>query len=622
MDDNYYWGIKTSRTTRHDMKFCTSVKLIVICVLFFSYYCLCSEDASSLDRVSKRMRADVDDVGEGDHLFQELNSSLTGTRPPLNLTIFCNCAMSTEELRSVETRTPTPHPTHRSIVKRRRKTLEQSDHDDTECEVDAPVSAEIIKWRKNFMAAVQAADMVRLEFLQSGYEDAHFKITSPVDASSFTFPLNFALCHKLDVAVEFILGKMSFDPDALDSFGHTALSLAIELGDYSRFVKLLQVSNLKVPVRGGLGLTHFAASMKTVSPLFLAGLKEKGMDFKAGCGIRGWTPLQYAVTANNTFLTKWIIENTDCNLVYSKNETIVLDALKAGNSLLAQDLIINHDAPFKNVMDGEQRNIFHVIAKTGKAEILPFIISSRFDPIFLVLLSVFDKVKGFCPIHYAAESNNVDIFDIFRKISGLNFKTSDGRSVLELAIASGSVEVISYLFNTELADWRESFIDSDSSILVDSYIKLLKHPRKIEVISTLLDHLTEEEHYLFDGNGLNIIHHAVMNGDMETLRLLKDKYNFDFNTIENQTLDDPIVNSPLSWAIFQNNYEMVEYLLENGASPNEMIRYSLFSIEDGPVFSCQIERTDNDEDGDVAHLKQLAEVFGGKTMEDLITKYI
>ena len=144
--------------------------------------------------------------------------------------------------------------------------------------------------------------------------------------------------------------------------------------------QLLQVSNLDIPVRRGLGLTHLAASMDAFSALYLIDLQNAGLDFKTVCGIRGWTPLQYAVTANNLTLAKWLIDSTDCNLSYEKNKTIVLDALK--QKFFISIILIGWGADWTCV-DENNMNIFHVLAKSGLFPLIPnFPFKSRPSNIF------------------------------------------------------------------------------------------------------------------------------------------------------------------------------------------------------------------------------------------------
>lgn len=570
------------------MKFCKRSLLIIFSALLVSDFGLCSEGEAQItaDQIVKKRKhhqiLEVTVAAEGCHSDKVSNPSSSSLRSDgQSIVVFEESVQSENETTAV----------------------------------NFLANGSKLSWRKAFLAAIQADDPGRIKSLGSECHDAHFRMTSPLDPSYSTYPLNFALQHKLEYAAEYIIGNLSFDPDALDSFGHTPLSLALGLEDRLNFFKLLEVSNLDTAVRGGLGLAHFAASITAVDPLFLVALQEKGLDFKAVCGIRGWTPLQYAVTANNAGSTKWIIDSTDGNLGFSKNKEIVLDALKAGNSSLAETLI-KWGAPF-NISDEEGGNIFHVIAKTGRVEIFPFIVS-LLDP--KIAFRARDAVKGFCPVHYAAESDNVDLIELFRKHqhNSLGYKTSDGRSLLEVAIDSAAVGVIFHLSAGGLVDWEDCcFVGAaDSPILVISYIKLKDHPRKIEVISALFGILSEDDRYLFDKNGLNIVHHAIIHSDIEMLKVFKETFDFDLNYMDN-TLMDPLANSPLSWAIFCKQLEIVKYLLENGACIRERVRISLFTPEEEGGGG-----EDDDDDDDVFDLKSLSEIFGGEEITNLLVEYL
>lgn len=607
------------------MKLCKSEKLLVFFtfLLFKDAICVRTKFPDSKELPFKRQRLEGV-VGGSPHSGNESHSSvalksLLEPRKPAQLIMPCGESSENEEVVSrLGKRKLTPHPRYPSsssnkTVQVKKSSMPSGDSVDSTATTEKPkshVTDEVRTWRRDFVAAIQADDLARIKLLASECDDVNFRIQSPVDPSQYTYPLQLALHHHLQAIAQYIIENMAFDPDALDSYGHTALSLSIELGNHIIFRQLLQVSNLDIPVRRGLGLTHLAASMDAFSALYLIDLQNAGLDFKTVCGIRGWTPLQYAVTANNLTLAKWLIDSTDCNLSYEKNKTIVLDALKAKNSSLAL-FLIGWGADWTCV-DENNMNIFHVLAKSGLFPLIPNFPSNQ-DP--LTFFQSRDTVKGYCPVHYAAEADNVFMMEYFGKHYHFSDKTEKGSSVLEVAVESASVNVIRYLMGHDLIDLEDSFRNTYPAFIVGAFSALKDHPRKSEVLSAILEFTPEGYKYLFDEKGLNIIHYAVISNDMALLKTLKEQYKYDLDYMDNGQQDPP-ANSPLSWAIFLRNFEMVKYFLENGSSPKERVRHCLFTPEDAP------SAINPEDQGDVTDLKSLAELFGGPEITDLLKKYL
>jgi ankyrin repeat protein len=515
-----------------------------------------------------------------------------------------NIITEVEFPKDTATRILTPHPFHKhkrdgSFTFRAHSpgpdNSNQSEMNHESVEDLPTVNPKLAKWRKEFFSSVQANDSLRLESLKPEIDDANFRIHSPINCKNFTFPLHFALRHNLNNAVSFLMEEGLFDPQAKDSYGHTALSLTIELGNYRNFTDLLEVSNVHESVLGGINLTHLAASMNTLSPIFLKGLQSKGVDFTTRCQKRNWTPLQYAVAANNTVLAFWLNENTPCNIKHVDNYKIVLDALMEGNEDMAIKLI-EKEADM-TVQDSSNRNILHLIAKNNFLKVLNYV---NFDvETSYIMLNAVEEVKGYCPAHYAAENNNFQVLLwIYRKFH-LNTKTRDGLSVVQVALRAGSTEVVLLMFDEELFDWKDSFGTKCPPILVIAY-----QTGHMEMTRTILKSTHEDYYYLFDEKGLNVLHHAVIRNDFSFIELLVETYGFDPFFIENVADEFP-ANSPFAWAIYTKNAPLVEYFLEKNSFRREMVRLSLFSIEED-----FINDFDPDDQEDIMDIEQLASIFG------------
>lgn len=529
-------------------------------------------------------------------------------------------ATETEFIRSVHDRELTPHHTHqkrqgeaftfRSESPEEHSLIAQHDDEVEEEDIITPqpqvIDTEKAKWRRGFFLAVQANDATRLNQLKPEFSDADFPIYSPINPQEFTYPLHFALRHSLREAASYLIEEGLFDAWAKDSYGHTALSLTIDLGDYRNFSDLLDVSDIHGRVRHGLNLTHLAASSDTISPIFLKALQVKGADFMTTCRRRNWTPLQYAAAANNPILLRWINDNTPCKVTSEQNKTIVLDALKEGHESLALELISMGGRI--DVLDRHNRNIFHIIAKKNYRDILDAI-KIDFDK-GPEMMKMRDSVKGYCPAHYAAEKNHSDILLWIYEEYNLSVKTRDGFSVIQVAINAGSTEVVQVMLDSNIFDWQESFGTEYPPILVIAY----KTGHK-DMMEMLLDCTDEHYYYLFDEKGLNVLHYAVLEKDMPLIKLLIEKYDFDPFYTENGT-DEVLANSPFSWAIFNCNFALVEYFLKKKGLQSERVNICAFSLDETVYASDTYEHDEN-----TMELDQLAEIFGGDEIVALLKQY-
>lgn len=428
-------------------------------------------------------------------------------------------------------------------------------------------------WRRELISAIQSNDKTRLMHLIVNNINTDFRIISPVDPKTFTYPIHFALQHGLDAAALFLIDETEFGADLVDSFGHTPLSLAIELGKYTLFKALLDHSDLSIRVRGGLYVAHLAASSTSFTASYLEALKEHNANFLPVCLKRGWTPLQYAVAADHRVLAEWINKNTPCNVHYHANKLIVLDALKEGRVDLACSLISWGAA--MDVEDEQGHNLLHLVAKTGDTnqQILSHFLKLDKETCYKMANSK-SAILGYLPVHYAAEADNVEMMEFFYENLNLQGKTADGLSVAEVAIVSGATNSIEFLFINDVIDAYDSFSETNPPLLIKAYAT-----GNMKMVQMLLYFLPENLYYGFDATGLNIIHHAVIKNDLNAIKMLVEEYEFNPNHMKN-TLQDFPANSPLSWAIYSNNAAIVEYFLELDAIKEETVKFSLFTPEE------------------------------------------
>lgn len=466
------------------------------------------------------------------------------------------------------------------------------------------------QWKSSFIAVMQADDYDRLLDLgKTNSNRAHFKIYSPSGRQDiFTYPLQFAIKHNLNNAYKALIDYMIVNYDAVDSFGNTALSLALKLDKFDKFSELAKnTKNLHLRDANGLFLTHIAASSSTLSTLFLENLKSLGFTFCEICSVRKWTPLVYAVVSGNLVLAKWINDNSLCNAADQTNQLILFHAVQKKDEVMALELM-KWGAPIF-AKNANNQNIFHLLARKNFPKLMN-LIKENYQEYLDILLRQQDTIKGFYPIHHAAERDNLSFIVNFAPSINIKVKSESGKLPIEIAFDSGSHEVFKVLFTaTESNDFRKIFGET-SKLALKSY-----RAKNFKLTQLLLELFGADSIYSIDELGRNLLHHAIIAKDVAFLDWLMEQYAFDPIFTANR-IEDPQANCPFSWAVYRQEAEIVVIFLKNiDKLPIKQIRLSLFFPETADL---RLRASLGEVDLDFLDLSALISVYGGKAVEKII----
>jgi ankyrin repeat protein len=140
--------------------------------------------------------------------------------------------------------------------------------------------------------------------------------------------------------------------------------------------------------------------------------------------------------------------------------------------------------------------------------------------------------------------NNKD-FDI-------NAFSSKGITLLHKSIDDGNIKFMQSLLKNKDIDINAP--DSEGSTPLELAI-VFNEPKMVKI---LLNKGAKE----FNRNGFRPIHAAAFSGNIDLFKLFFSKANLDINSIDGNK------RTPLHWAVQENNYDIVKYIIDNGGDVN------------------------------------------------------
>ena len=234
------------------------------------------------------------------------------------------------------------------------------------------------------------------------------------------------------------------------------------------------------------------------------------------------SPLHLATQEKHIEVVKLLLENgANPNVINSVNFTPLHVACENG-FLEGTKLLVEKGAKI-TVFDENGMSPFHVALEDNDVDVCEFILKKAPK---LVVQQMLDSIGNY-PIHTACKGGNVDMVRLLlKKGSPLTIRNKRGYSPIEVAIQSGTSEVIKML--------------------------LQSHPSLIN----------------YNGaNGRSLLHTAVMYDRIDIAKeLLNSGGNRSINAKTSKSKSTPLHLAVLACA--KGSKEMVKMLLENDASPN------------------------------------------------------
>lgn len=367
-----------------------------------------------------------------------------------------------------------------------------------------------------------------------------------------------------------------------DTNGFSILNYAIKYNDLELFEILINSKNLDINLRednSGYSLLHYTIERNNID-VFKILIENKDIDINIKDN-NGYNIFHLAVTYGQLDIVKFLLEETNMNV----NETIddkitVLDlAVKNGDRDIIE-LLFNSEKYIKNEIDLTRTIQFAI--KTGKRDIVEFFIenigldkiliyiehnNSNFDFYFekisrilffsLLLEQNNNNVEKYEKlIKYAVENNKTNLIGkTIENIRNVNIQNEHGKTLLHYAIETKNQKLCNFLLLSPFININ--ITDKYGKTPIDIAIK----NKDIEMTRSLLKRSVSLK--MFEKNiQFSPIFISIRNNNLDALKLLVSHENY------MDDINEPIGYegfTPLYYAVINNNYEVVDILLKNGA---------------------------------------------------------
>eukprot|EP00056_Hartaetosiga_gracilis_P012285 m.195543 g.195543 ORF g.195543 m.195543 type:complete len:1119 (-) comp13668_c0_seq6:1070-4426(-) len=345
-----------------------------------------------------------------------------------------------------------------------------------------------------------------------------------------------------------------------DDDGRTSLHVAVGSGNTKVVTQLLQCPQLQFTVQDVDGRTplHWAAQMENkaiVSLLLQKGGPAQFFSFDK----QGVSALHYAVHEGNAATATAILRHADIIDVadQSGRTGFMVSAIK-GNTEAARALVATGKVDI-HARDAEGNTALHMASYFGFSEYVAFLIEKGCSG------DDYDD-RNVSALFHATEGGHTKCVQVLvQNGANVNFRDSEGRTLLHWAAISGHHEILDVLL-------------SESKIDVDSTDRELRTPlhnsifvENEECAKVLLAHNANVNEQ--DNMGIAALHWAVSKENMNICKLL---ISHGANASITEFHEDRF--TPVDYAIMQENKEIEEYLRENGGKAveelkNESARY-------------------------------------------------
>ncbi|KAK4060935.1 hypothetical protein Trihar35433_9860 [Trichoderma harzianum] len=355
--------------------------------------------------------------------------------------------------------------------------------------------------------------------------------TSKLDLTTITLKLIEEYRHQLD--------EVSY-------LGETAIAAACENGNQAISQALIDAgANIKLARYNGETPLHSAAHGEHLNLVTL--LLENGADSSAG-NKSSETPLHYAAHSGHAGIAKLLLQyGANCLIQNSEGVIPLHQAVSRGNLDVAQ-LLISQDADQKNIRDTSSQTPLHTAAIGGQAKTLQLLLDHGVD------ISVVDE-DGCTPLISASFFGFTEVVRILlRWGSDINVQGLRGMTALALATQNGHTKTAELLLQHGADTTLVDNIVGWTALLHAAYYGY------VDIFRALLTYGADIN--FTDPDGYDVLLSATEGGQTSVIKVLLE------HGIDVSTSRPRKAGTPLGMAIRHGHYEVVELLLNNGASYN------------------------------------------------------
>eukprot|EP01080_Neovahlkampfia_damariscottae_P004185 gene4185-7495_t len=253
--------------------------------------------------------------------------------------------------------------------------------------------------------------------------------------------LHFAVLGSHVKIVEYLIDK-GCDPNAVDQSKRTPLHLSSNSGSEEITILLLG-SGAKLNLKDAFGYTPLYLAVKNHYWNICEHLLLFGADLNAK-KVNGMNLLHESLKDNDKYAVEWILKKSIVKL-NSKDHmglTPLFFALES-SSLELIKLFLNTKGVDMYATDNISRNIFHMLAKSRRVDVLEYILENFELEKYENLIKAKEKLTEQSPLHYAVKYGNFQtvrlIFELMKKSNG-NIYEKDSSNDTPITLCDKMIE--------------------------------------------------------------------------------------------------------------------------------------------------------------------------------------
>lgn len=253
-------------------------------------------------------------------------------------------------------------------------------------------------------------------------------------------------------------------------------------------------------------------------------------------------------------------DELDINIRDERGIYLINYAIIQNNTELLNAIIEKN--PILDITDSDGRSLLYYPIKYNYSKIILILLIYNRSNIGISILDIKDK-KGNIPLHYAIIYKNIECLKILlEEGSNVNIIDIDNNNSIHLAVYSKVYEICDIICKTDI------IINAKNSV-GENALHIACNLGLIEIVKLLLNNGiyidTQDDDYEFSA-----LHYSVNLNNIPITKLL-------VKNLANPNLQDFLGNTPLHYAIIEENYEIFNYLLTSEYTKN--INVNIYNYE-------------------------------------------
>ena len=340
--------------------------------------------------------------------------------------------------------------------------------------------------------------------------------------------------------------------------GNPALFIAALKGNWEMFQYLVE-NGADILIENGDGCSALHAAAEGGNLDIVKWLIKKGLDVKEQCDYDR-SCLYHAAKSGNIEMIKWFIDKGLDIKTKDFGERTVLHCAAEGGSVEAVQWLVEQGLDINDVIlllnrptrliggnflidsDNNEFDLLSIAARAGNLKLVQWLVEQGMDP-----------VGNNNVLRAAVKGGHIEIVEW---LVNQGAKVNRDKNLLFYATLNGNLKLVQYLVK-QGADIKKS----------EDVLQGAAYSGNMELIQWLIEHGADDN----SNENSSILAYAIDSHDVNVLRFFVEDKKINVNT----SISSARYYSPLEYAVNTNDFEMVKYLVEHGASINPRHGFSV-----------------------------------------------